>query len=133
MIGMSLVDPLADAISAIKNAEMVGKRECTVKPASKLIGSVLRVMKENGYIEEFEFVDDNKSGMFRVRLFGRINNCGVIRPRFSVKRREFEKWEKRHLPARDFGILIVSTPEGVMSHKKAIERNLGGVLLAYVY
>ena len=71
--------------------------------------------------------------MIVVELSGRINDCGAVRPRFSVKRTEYERFEKRYLPARDFGILIVSTTEGVMSQKEAMERGLGGVLLAYVY
>ena len=55
-----LTDPLANALSVIKNAEDTGKPECTISPASKLIGSVLKVMKDDGYIGEFEFIDDGK-------------------------------------------------------------------------
>ena len=130
---MSLNDPLADALSAIKNAERVGKKECIVKPASKLIGNVLKIMKEEGYIEEFEFIDDGKAGIFKVKLKGRINNCNAIKPRFPVKKNEFEKWERRFLPARDFGILIVTTSKGVMTHREAKEIGIGGSLLAFVY
>jgi small subunit ribosomal protein S8 len=126
-------DPLSNAMSAIKNAERVGKDKCEVKPASKLIGNVLKVMKEHGYIRGFEYVEDHKGGKFIVELSGKINDCGAIRPRFSVKKIEYEKFEKRYLPARDFGILIVSTTKGVMSQKEAREMGLGGVLLAYVY
>ena len=127
------VDTLSNAMSAIKNAERVGKKTCEIKPASKLIGNVLRVMKEHGYIKGFEYVEDHKGGIYIVELSGKINDCGAIRPRYSVKKTEYEKFEKRFLPARDFGILIVSTNQGVMSQKEAIERGLGGVLLAYVY
>jgi len=130
---VSLNDPLADALSAIKNAERVGKKECIVKPASKLIGNVLKIMKEEGYIEEFEFIDDGKAGIFKVKLKGRINNCNAIKPRFPVKKNEFEKWERRFLPARDFGILIVTTSKGVMTHREAKEIGIGGSLLAFVY
>ena len=77
-----LFDPLADAMSVIKNAENVGKPECTIHPASKLVGRTLKVMADRGYIGEFEFVDDGKSGAFKVKLLGRINRCGVIKPRF---------------------------------------------------
>ncbi len=128
-----LLDPLADALSTIKNAEIIGKPECTVRPASKLIGSVLKVMKDKGYIGEFEFVDDGKSGLFKIQLKGKINRCGVIRPRHAVKNTEFEKWEKRFLPARGFGAIILTTPDGVMTHNEARENGLGGQLLAYVY
>lgn len=128
-----LLDPLADALSTIKNAESIGKPECTISPASKLIGSVLKVMKDKGYIGEFEFVDDGKSGLFKVQLKGKINRCGVIRPRHAVRNTEFEKWEKRFLPARGFGSIILTTPDGVMTHNEARENGLGGQLLAYVY
>lgn len=128
-----LLDPLADAMSIIKNAESVGKPECIIHPASKLIGTTLKVMADRGYIGEFEFIDDGKSGMFRVKLLGRINRCGVIKPRFATKAIELEKWEKRYLPARNFGVLILSTSKGVMAHSDARAQSIGGQLLAYVY
>ena len=128
-----MLDPLADAMSVIKNAESVGKPECMIHPASKLIGRALKVMADRNYIGEFEFIDDGKSGMFRVKLLGRINRCGVIKPRFSTKVADLEKWEKRFLPARNFGVLILSTSKGVMAHSDARAESLGGQLLAYVY
>ncbi len=130
---MVLLDPLADAMSTIKNAESVGKSDCFIHPASKLIGNTLKVMTDLGYIGEFEFLDDGKSGMFNVKLLGKINKCGVIKPRFSTKVSEFEKWEKRFLPARNFGVLMISTSQGVMSHVEARDLDIGGQLLAYVY
>ena len=126
-------DPLADALSRIKNAERAGERQCTVEPASVLVGSVLQVMHESGYISAYEHVDDGRGGRFRVALKGQINDCGVIKPRYAVKRSEFEKWESRYLPAQDFGALIVTTTAGVVSHAKAKELHTGGKLLAYVY
>jgi len=128
-----LNDPLSDAMSAIKNAEQKGKRECIIKPASKLIGGVLKVLKEEGYIKEFEFIEDGKAGIFKVTLNGIINDCGVIKPRYPVKYTELEKWESRYLPARDFGILILTTTKGIISQKKAKKDNIGGKLLAYAY
>nr|AJS13217.1 SSU ribosomal protein S15Ae S8p [uncultured archaeon] len=94
-----LQDSLNDAMSVIKNAEKVGRGECLIRPSSKLIGRVLKVMQENGYIRQFEVVDDGRSGMFKVMLAGHINNCGVIRPRYSVKLADLEKFEARYLPA----------------------------------
>jgi small subunit ribosomal protein S8 len=128
-----LLDPLADALSTIKNAETTGKPDCTLRPASKLIGNVLKVMKEKGYIGDFEFIDDGKSGIFKVQLKGKINKCGVIRPRHAVKNTDFEKWEKRYLPAKGFGSIILTTPDGVMTHSEARDNGIGGELLAYVY
>lgn len=130
---MPLLDPLADALSNIMNHELAGKKTVIVKPASKLIGEVLKIMLQEGYIGEFEYIDDGRAGKFRVQLLGRINKCGAIKPRFPVKKKDFEKWEKKFLPAHDIGILIVTTPQGVMTHREAIKRGIGGRLLAYVY
>ena len=130
---MVLNDPLANCLSTIMNNEMRNKRECIVFPASKLIGNVLKVIQRHGYIGEFEFIDDGRAGKFRIQLLGRINKCGVIKPRYSVKVKEIEEFEKRYLPAKDMGVLIISTPYGVLSHKEAIQKHTGGKLLAYVY
>ena len=69
----------------------------------------------------------------RNELKGNINKCGVIKPRHAVKKDEFEKFEKRYLPAKNFGILIVTTPKGIMTHYEAKELGIGGRLLAYMY
>ena len=128
-----LQDSLNDAMSVIKNAEKVGRGECLIRPSSKLIGRVLKVMQENGYIRQFEVVDDGRSGMFKVMLAGHINNCGVIRPRYSVKLADLEKFEARYLPAQDFGVLILTTTKGVVTHMDAKRSRMGGKLLAFVY
>ncbi|MEM4790445.1 MAG: 30S ribosomal protein S8 [Thermofilum sp.] len=128
-----MVDTLANAMASIKNAEMKGKRECVIYPASNLIASVLNIMQKHGYIDGYEFVNDGRGGKFVVKLNGRINDCGVVKPRFSVKKDGCAEWERQYLPSRDIGILIVSTPSGVMSHREAREKGVGGVLLAYVY
>ena len=124
---------LANLFTTIYNNEVRHKKECLVIPASKLAGEVLRVMQRYGYIGEFEYIDDGIMGKFRIQLLGRINKCGVISPRFSVKKDEFGEWERRYLPAFNVGILIVSTSKGVMSHLEAIKNGIGGKLLGYVY
>jgi small subunit ribosomal protein S8 len=126
-------DPLADALCMIKNAEHSGKRECFIQPASKLVGRVLKVMQESGYIKQFEHVSNEQAGSYKVLLHGAINKCNIIKPRFSVKKADFEKFESRYLPAQDFGLLILTTTQGVVSHKAAKEMGIGGKLLAYVY
>ena len=127
------MDTLSNGLTTILNNAMRNKRECVISPASKLLGRVLRVMQLSGYIGEFEFVDDGRSGKFRVQLLGRINRCGAVRPRFPVKADEIETLEKNFLPSREIGILVVSTPQGVMSHNEAREKGIGGRLLAFVY
>ena len=126
-------DPLAGALAGIDNAESVGNLAYTVQPASNTVGSVLEVLYDGGYVDGFEYVEDGKAGVFEVELKGAINECGVVKPRYSAGADEFEKWEKRYLPARDYGALIVTTSQGVMSHYEAREAGVGGQLLAYVY
>lgn len=130
---MTMMDTLSSGLTTIKNNEIRNRRECIISPASKLLGRVLRVMQLNGYIGEFEFVDDGRSGKFRVQLLGRVNRCGAVKPRFPVRTNEFETWEKRFLPSRDVGVLIVSTPQGVIVHREAKEKGIGGRILAFVY
>jgi small subunit ribosomal protein S8 len=127
-----LQDSLADVLSALKNAEKVGKRECVTR-ASKLANSVLKIFQDAGYVKSFEFIDDGKSGKFKIELRGKIIDCNAVKPRFSVRVDEFEKYEKRFLPGREFGLLILTTPKGIMNHKKAKELRVGGKLLAYVF
>ena len=127
------MDTLTNGLITVINNEMRNKRECIISPASKLLGRVLRIMQLNGYIGEFEFIDDGRSGKFKVQLLGRINKCGAIKPRFPVKVGGFENWEKKFLPSSDVGIMVVSTPKGVIAHREAEEKNVGGRLLAFVY
>ena|SRR3989344_2466692 len=130
---MSLVDPISDALIHIKNTENASKKNCIFRPASKLIGEILRVMKEHGYVVEYELVNSENQGLFRIKLNGKINVCRAIKPRFAVKKNGFEKYEKQFLPSKDVGIIIVSTPKGVFSHNEAKKQGIGGRLLAYVY
>ncbi|MFP3156722.1 MAG: 30S ribosomal protein S8 [Caldivirga sp.] len=130
---MVMLDVLSNALISIKNVEARGGKQVVIWPSSKLVGNVLRVMQRYGYIGEFEYVYDGRGGKYIVQLLGRINNIGPIKPRFHVKVNELQKWEERYLPARQIGILILSTSKGVMSHLEARESRTGGVLLAYVY
>jgi small subunit ribosomal protein S8 len=130
---MTMTDPLSDALSAVKNADKLGKLECTVEPASNTVGNVLGVLHDEGYVDGFEFIEDGKAGKFDVDLAGQINDCGTVKPRYSASKDEYEKWEKRYLPGRDFGSLIVTTSHGVMTHYEAREEGVGGQILAYVY
>lgn len=125
-------DLLTDVLHVLTNAERTGKRGCTV-PASSLVKNVLKVLQAESYIGRFEFIDDGKSGKFEIQLVGKINESKAIKPRFPVKSGEFEKWETRYLPAKDFGLLIVSTSKGVTTQKEAVRSKSGGRLLAYVY
>jgi len=126
-------DTLSNGLTTLMNNEFRNKPSCVISPASKLLGQVLRVLQLSGYVGEFEFIEDGRSGKFRVQLLGRINKCGAIKPRYSVKTDAFENWEKTYLPAREMGILVVSTSSGVIPHKEAKQKSIGGKLLAFVY
>ena len=128
-----LNDPLANVMSLILNNELIGKSECLIKPVSKVIKELLKVMKENNYIGDFKETEDSRGNYIKLILTGSINKCGVVRPRYSVKSNEFEKFERRYLPAKDVGILFVSTPRGIMTHYDAKSKKTGGKLLAYCY
>lgn len=128
-----LNDPLANMMSMMLNFEMVGKSECLIKPVSRIIKEVLKVMKEQGYVGDFKEIEDSRGNYIRLNLTGSINKCGVIKPRYSVKQNNFEKFEMRYLPAKDIGILFVSTPKGIMTHYDAKSKKIGGKLLAYCY
>jgi small subunit ribosomal protein S8 len=127
-----MTDYLADALNTIKTHEIVGQNRCTVK-ATKLIGEILRVLKEHKYLKDYKATDDGRGGWYEVQLDGRINDCGVIKPRMPVRRHEWSKREQEFIPGFGVGLLIVSTPGGIMTNAEAEKKKFGGRLLAYVY
>ena len=130
---MSLNDPLANALSHILIEDKKGKKVITLSNNSKIIREVLTILKENKYLGDFKVIENNKSGILEVNLIGGINKTGVIKPRYSVKLEDYVKFEKRYLLASGFGFLIVSTNQGMMTQEQAINKGLGGRLIAYVY
>ncbi|MFH1212375.1 MAG: 30S ribosomal protein S8 [Candidatus Woesearchaeota archaeon] len=130
---MSLNDPLANVLSHIQNYELLGKKEVITRNNSKFIRSTLAIMREHGYIGEVEEIKDNKGGYLKINLLGKINKTGVIKPRFQIAEEEFIKFEKRYLPAKNFGIIIVSTSQGLLVHTQAKEKKIGGRLISYCY
>jgi small subunit ribosomal protein S8 len=130
---MALNDTLSNALSHILNCEKVGKKKCIIKNASKLITKVLDILKQHKYVGDYKVIETTKGRFIELSLTGAINKCGSIKPRFPVKKTDYEKFEKRYLPAKNFGILIVSTNKGIMTHNQAIKEGLGGKLLAYCY
>ncbi len=127
-----MMDHLADALNTIKTHEMVGQEACTVR-ATKLIGEVLRVLKEHNYLAEYKLVENGRGGLYEVKLDGRINECGVIKPRMPVRKSDWAKKEQQFIPGFGVGLLIVSTPDGIMTNADAEKNRVGGRLLAYVY
>lgn len=127
-----MTDHLADALNTIKTHEIVGQNKCTVK-ATKLTGEILKVLKTYKYLKDYKMVDDGRGGWYEVHLDGRINDCGVIKPRMPVKRNEWSKREQEFIPGFGVGLLIVSTSGGIMTNAEADRKRMGGRLLAYVY
>ena len=130
---MPATNVLANLFVTIYNTESRRKPECVVLPTSKLAVNVLDTLKKDGYIKDFEHIDDKRGGKFRIELFAKISKCGSITPRFKVKKDEYSDWERQYLPSYNRGMLLVTTNKGVMSHHEAANKGLGGFLLGYVY
>ena len=128
-----MVDIINDCLAHMTNCARRGKREVFWRPISKLLINVVEVMKRHGYVEYYEYEFDKKGGWIKIKLSDYFNKAGAIKPRFPVQKKDWEWYEKIYLPARDFGILIVSTSQGVMSNKEAKKLGVGGVLIAYCY
>lgn len=126
-------DTLAAALSNILNQEKVGKNICVITPISKTIKKVFEILNEEGYVGSLDHVTEVRGGEAKINLLGNLNKCGAIKPRFSVSKDGYEKFEKRYLPSKNMGVIIVSTSKGMMTHIKAKEQELGGRLIAYCY
>lgn len=130
---MPATNILANLFVTLYNTEARRKSECTVFPTSKIGTAVLETLKKEGYVKDFERIEDNRGGKFHVKLHAKIVKCGTISPRFKVKKDEYTFWEQRYLPSYDRGILLVTTNNGVMSHHDAIKQDIGGFLVGYAY
>ncbi len=125
-------DLLSESLNKIKTYENLGREECVVA-STGLVKNVLLTLKQNGYVSEIEEIQEGKFKTLKVTLSNKINNIGAVRPRHAVKVNEYQKYENRYIPSKDFGVLIISTPAGIMSNRDAKEKRMGGRLLAYVY
>jgi small subunit ribosomal protein S8 len=129
---MVVRDWLSNALNDIKNNLMVGKKETTIWPVNKLMLNVFSLMKKHGFLEDVEVSDKGKYKVTKIKI-GKLHECKAIKPRFVVRKKFLEKYIRRYLPARDVGILIISTNKGLMTHQEAMEKGLGGVLIAYCF
>ena len=130
MVKMSV---LSECLKKMVNAEKAGKRQVLLRPVSKVVIKFLRCMQKFGYINEFEIVDDARSGKIVVDLNGRLNKCGVISPRFDLKLKNFEKFVYQILPSRQFGHVILTTNKGIMDHNECKKNHIGGKVLGFFY
>ena len=121
-------DIVADSLNQIMNAKKANKNLVVLKHQSKLLFSVLAIAKLKGYIKSYKA----EGREVKVEI-GQINGCQAIKPRFIISVSDIEKYVKRYLPAKDLGILILSTSQGLMTHQTAEDKKLGGSLIAYIY
>lgn len=126
------MDRFADAINKIKTNERIGRMQCTVY-STKLLKAVLDVMKRESYIDDYEEFTEKRIKYIKVSLSNKINSIGVIKPRYSIQNEHIQKYETRYIPSKDFGVLIMTTPQGIITNREAREKKIGGRLLAYVY
>lgn len=122
-------DIVADALNQIMNAKKAGKHSVTLIKHSKFLVSVLAIGKIKDYIKSYRV----EGREMVVELGHKLNFCKAVKPRYLVKANEIEKYMRRYLPARGMGFLLISTSEGLMTHQTAMEKNLGGSVIAYFY
>ncbi|PIU22337.1 MAG: 30S ribosomal protein S8 [Candidatus Diapherotrites archaeon CG08_land_8_20_14_0_20_30_16] len=127
------LDPYTDALTHIKNCDFVAKSICNVTHISKLLIKTLEILAKEKYIVGFDVKSKAEKKEAVVKLNGMLTNLKAIKPRYSIEYRDFEKFEKRYLPSRSVGILIVSTPKGLMTHIEAKKEKIGGRLIAFVF
>ncbi|OGJ13066.1 30S ribosomal protein S8 [Candidatus Pacearchaeota archaeon RBG_19FT_COMBO_34_9] len=123
-------DIIADALNMIKNAKRVGKESVEIEKISDLLIEILKIMKQKDAIKKYKINPKEKS--VEITL-GDISECKAVKPRFTVQKGEIDKYERRYLPARGIGTLIISTNKGLMTHEEALAEGTGGCLIAYFY
>ena len=131
---MNNQDPIADMLTRIRNANRVGRRLVLI-PKSKICTGIAQVLKDEGYIEEFDVIDDARQGQIRVRLKYDSGGQKVIHTIDRQSKpgcRVYRSVEALPNVLNGMGIAVVSTSKGVMSDRKAREQNVGGELLCTV-
>tara|TARA_Y100000310_G_scaffold247066_1_gene252586 strand:- start:68 stop:448 length:381 start_codon:yes stop_codon:yes gene_type:complete len=123
-------DIVADALNMIQNAKKARKETIKINRISNLLIEILKIMKQEGAIKRYKIDGKEKSVTITI---GDLTECRAIKPRFSVDKNQIEKYRRRYLPARNLGIMIISTNKGLVTHAEAQEENIGGSLIAYFY
>ena len=132
---MQISDVIADMLTRIRNANDA-KHESVDIPASNLKKSIAQILLEEGYIKNFQIVEDGKQGIIRVALKYAPGKQKVIHGLRRVSKpglRIYSNCEDMPKVMNGLGIAIVSTSKGVMTDKKAREANVGGEILAFVW
>ena len=123
-------DVVADALNMIRNSVKARKETLEIKRISGLLIEIFKIMKQKGAIKRYKI--DSKTKTAEIDI-GKLFECKAIKPRFTVKKGDIEKYRRRFLPARDIGTIIVSTNKGLITHEEAMEQGVGGSLIAFFY
>jgi len=132
---MQISDVIADMLTRIRNANDA-KHETVDIPASNLKKSIAEILLEEGYIKNFQIVEDGKQGIIRVTLKYAAGKQKVIHGLKRVSKpglRIYSNCEDMPKVMNGLGVAIVSTSKGVMTDKKARKANVGGEILAFVW
>ena len=132
---MQMSDVIADMLTRIRNAN-TAKHATVDIPASNLKKSIAQILLDEGYIKNFQIVEDGKQGIIRVTLKYAAGKQKVIRGLKRVSKpglRIYTNCEDMPKVMNGLGIAIVSTSKGVMTDKKARQANVGGEVLAFVW
>jgi small subunit ribosomal protein S8 len=128
---MSMSDPLADMLTRIKNAGMV-RYETVDVPMSNLKVGVAKVLRQEGYIKDYQIIEDNKQGILRIELKYGPNDEAVISGLRRVSKpglRQYVKADKIPDVMSGLGVSILSTSKGIMTDRDARRQRLGGEIL----
>ncbi|MEM5794651.1 MAG: 30S ribosomal protein S8 [Bacillota bacterium] len=132
---MVMTDPIADMLTRIRNANSVYHDKVEM-PASKIKQAIAKVLKEEGFIKDFEYVSDDKQGIIRVNLKYGPNREKVITGLKRISKpglRVYAKTDEIPRVLRGLGIAILSTSKGIMADKQARKEGIGGEVICYVW
>ncbi|KRO22633.1 rpsH protein [Pediococcus argentinicus] len=130
-----MTDPIADFLTRIRNANMV-RHESLEVPASKIKHDIAEILKNEGFIKDVEYIDDDKQGIIRVFLKYGKNNERVITGLKRISKpglRSYVKSDEVPKVLNGLGIAIISTSQGVVTDKEARAKKIGGEVLAYIW
>jgi small subunit ribosomal protein S8 len=131
---MSLSDPIADMLTRIRNAIRIGKSEVNIK-SSNICKGIASVLKDEGYIEDFDRIDDGRQGILRVTLKYDQSGEPIIKEIIRISKpgcRIYSSVDKLPRVLAGMGVVVVSTSKGVMSDRSCREANAGGEILCTV-
>ena len=131
---MSRTDLISDVFTIIRNAVLI-KRQVVNVPASSVIKSIVGILKTEGYIADFKFINDGKQGILRVYLKYMNDKPAIINLKRISKPglRIYVKRDKVPFVLRGRGIALISTSQGIFTDKLARQRRLGGEVIGYVW